>query len=118
MSVLSIYTNYLKFNSCNYISFTIVCWSTSVVDAAAYLFARAFFRDVAEQQSAGGAIVDYQRAFGEGERVVEGVTRRVLVDGQSEPVERPYYALADPSVRVTLEDGRWAAGVPRLLLDV
>jgi hypothetical protein len=93
----------------------VVCWTTEVVDAAAYLFARAFFQECASQQRADTGAIDWQQAFDAGESAMTSATRRVRVNAHSEPVVRPYFAIADPSDRTMLDDGRWAAGVPHLL---
>jgi len=62
---------------------TVVCWQGRVVDAAARIFARAFFQAVA-------AGMEYGRAYDEARRAVQLATRR------SGAVATPLYELRDP----------------------
>ena len=88
---------------------TVVCWSTPTIDAAAYLFARAFFWDCAEPQQGISGGFNYRRAFDAGCHEVKAQTRTVGSEIQL------LYGLADPREHTALGDGRWAAGVPQLL---
>ena len=93
----------------------IVAWSTAVNDAAAYLFARGFFRACAEQQRSIGqsGTLDYTHAFAAAKTAVTEQTRPVRLEGGGEQ-QLPYFGFGDPEIRTKLEGGSWAAGIPEL----
>ena len=93
----------------------IVAWRTTVNDAAAYLFARGFFRECAEQQRSVGSSgsLDYRHAFNAGKTAVTERTRSIRLEGGGEQ-QLPYFGFGDPEMCTKLEGGSWAAGIPEL----
>ena len=90
----------------------VVCWATTVVDEAAYLFARGFFGALGQD---GRAPDGYARAFEAGKEAILEKRRRVRrADGAVEE-EAPYFEIADPRQARELPNGSWAAGIPQLL---
>ena len=95
----------------------VVCWQTKVQDAAAYLFAREFFRVLQERLPTPDANVEQcERAFAAAKVSVESRTRRVL-NSDGRVGDEPYYVLKDPEEKLPADVSThtYAAGVPCLL---
>ena len=84
----------------------VVCWETKVIDEAAYLFSRGFFRALRDQDRRLG--YNYLAAFEAAQTALES-KRRPMPEGE----EVPYFIIAPP--QDGLIGNSYAAGVPKLL---